>query len=153
MATRNTTKRVNTEERINNIETILGFDKDGKRNGNGILSLIEKVSERQTESWHEMEKMRTDIDAIELKLNQINDNWKSLSFDIKTLNENIKNMEWRFSSFENKIKEHSTIMNDVMTPSKIRNMAKDFGLLVTTLIGIGTLFGIIAFLYNKINGK
>lgn len=68
----------------------MGFDKDGKRNGNGLITLVERIDKGQAEIWRRMETLKTDMESMNTKLNKINDTWKDLSFDIRTLNENIK---------------------------------------------------------------
>ena len=90
--------------------------------------------------------MRKDTDNLEIKLTEINEQLNRLSFEIGSLSEKI-------SDIDKKLKEHSEIMNGVMTGNKIRTMAKDFALFVAVMAGLGTLFGIIAYLYNKIHGR
>lgn len=133
--------------------TILGFDKDGKRNGNGLITLVERIDKGQSEIWHRIDILKTDTENMKFKLNEINDNWKELSFDIRTLNANIKNMEEKIKSFESKIEEHTKAIDKSITPNKLRDVAKDFGIFVAFLAGLGTVFGMIAYLYNRIRGN
>lgn len=132
--------------------TILGFDKDGKRNGNGLITLVERIDKGQSEIWHRIDILKTDTENLKFKLNEINDNWKELSFNIRTLNANIKNMEEKIKSFESKIEEHTKAIDKSITPNKLRDVAKDFGIFVAFLAGLGTVFGMIAYLYNRIRG-
>ena len=130
----------------------MGFDKDGKRNGNGLITLVERIDKGQSEIWHRMETLKTDMESMNTKLNKINDTWKDLSFDIRTLNENIKNMEQKIKSFEGKIEEHAKAIDKSITPNKLRDVVKDFGLFAGFFLTLGTIFGIIAYLYNRIRG-
>lgn len=140
-------------ERIRALELILGFDKDGKRNGNGLITLVERIDKGQAEIWRRMETLKTDMESMNTKLNKINDTWKDLSFDIRTLNENIKNMEQKIKSFEGKIEEHAKAIDKSITPNKLRDVVKDFGLFAGFFLTLGTIFGIIAYLYNRIRGN
>ena len=133
-------------ERIRALELVLGFDENNKRNGNGLITLIEEISKRQNDKWESIDRLRKDTDNLEIKLTQINEQLNRLSFEIGTLSEKI-------SDIDKKLKEHSEIMSGVMTGNKIRTMAKDFGLFVAVIAGLGSLFGIIAYLYNKLQGR
>lgn len=139
-------------KRIESLELVLGFDKDGKRNGNGLITLVERIDKGQSEIWRRMETLKTDMESMNTKLNKINDTWKDLSFDIRTLNENIKNMEQKIKSFEGKIEEHAKAIDKSITPNKLRDVVKDFGLFAGFFLTLGTIFGIIAYLYNRIRG-
>lgn len=141
------------ENRVRALETALGIDKEGKRNGNGLITLVERIDKGQSEIWHRIDILKTDTENMKFKLNEINDNWKELSFDIRTLNANIKNMEEKIKSFESKIEEHTKAIDKSITPNKLRNVAKDFGIFVTFLAGLGAVFGMIAYLYNRIRGN
>lgn len=141
------------ENAYQSFNTILGFDKDGKRNGNGLITLVERIDKGQSEIWHRIDILKTDTENMKFKLNEINDNWKELSFDIRTLNANIKNMEEKIKSFESKIEEHTKAIDKSITPNKLRDVAKDFGIFVAFLAGLGTVFGMIAYLYNRIRGN
>lgn len=139
-------------KRIESLELVLGFDKDGKWNGNGLITLVERIDKGQSEIWRRMETLKTDMESMNTKLNKINDTWKDLSFDIRTLNENIKNMEQKIKSFEGKIEEHAKAIDKSITPNKLRDVVKDFGLFAGFFLTLGTIFGIIAYLYNRIRG-
>lgn len=153
MATKNKDIKVEKlTKRIESLELILGFDKDGKRNGNGLITLVERIDKGQAEIWRRMETLKTDMESMNTKLNKINDTWKDLSFDIRTLNENIKNMEQKIKSFEGKIEEHAKAIDKSITPNKLRDVVKDFGLFAGFFLTLGTIFGIIAYLYNRIIG-
>lgn len=153
MATKNKDIKVEKlTKRIESLELILGFDKDGKRNGNGLIALVERIDKGQAEIWRRMETLKTDMESMNTKLNKINDTWKDLSFDIRTLNENIKNMEQKIKSFEGKIEEHAKAIDKSITPNKLRDVVKDFGLFAGFFLTLGTIFGIIAYLYNRIRG-
>lgn len=153
MATKNKDIKVEKlTKRIESLELILGFDKDGKRNGNGLITLVERIDKGQAEIWRRMETLKTDMESMNTKLNKINDTWKDLSFDIRTLNENIKNMEQKIKSFEGKIEEHAKAIDKSITPNKLRDVVKDFGLFAGFFLTLGTIFGIIAYLYNRIRG-
>ncbi len=153
MATKNKDIKVEKlTKRIESLELILGFDKDGKRNGNGLITLVERIDKGQAEIWRRMETLKTDMESMNTKLNKINDTWKDLSFDIRTLNENIKNMEQKIKSFEGKIEEHAKAIDKSITPNKLRDVVKDFGLFAGFFLTLGTIFGIIAYLYNSIRG-
>lgn len=154
MATKNKDIKVEKlTKRIELLELILGLDKDGKRNGNGLITLVERIDKGQAEIWRRMETLKTDMESMNTKLNKINDTWKDLSFDIRTLNENIKNMEQKIKSFEGKIEEHAKAIDKSITPNKLRDVVKDFGLFAGFFLTLGTIFGIIAYLYNRIRGN
>lgn len=140
---RTITKTDKLLERIRSLELILGFDENNKRNGNGIITLIEEISKRQTEGYQRINKLREDTDLLESKLNQINEQLNQLSFEIKILSGKISN-------FENKIKEHTGVLDDTITGNKIVKTMKGIGLVSATLLSIGTICGIIAFIYNKL---
>ena len=139
-------------KRIESLELVLGFDKDGKRNGNGLITLVERIDKGQSEIGRRMETLKTDMESMNTKWNKINDTWKDLSFDIRTLNENIKNMEQKIKSFEGKIEEHAKAIDKSITPNKLRDVVKDFGLFAGFFLTLGTIFGIIEYLYNRIRG-
>ena len=130
-------------ERIKSLELILGFDENNKRNGNGLITLIDEISKRQTEGWQRIERLREDTDNLETKLNQINEQLNNLSFQIKNLSDKI-------SDFDTKLKEHSGIMSDTITGNKIVKAVKGTLLIAALLGSLGTIFGIIAFIYNKL---
>lgn len=145
-------KKNTVEKRVKTLETLLGFDKNGKRNGNGLMTLIERIDKGQSEMWNRIDMLKKDIASLEYNLNKISESWRDLSFELRSLNENIKNMEQKIKSFEGKIEEHAKAIDKSITPNKLRNIARDFGIFVGFVMALGTIFGIIAYLYNKIRG-
>lgn len=87
-------------ERIRALELILGFDENNKRNGNGLITLIEEISKRQNDKWASIDRLRKDTDNLEIKLTEINEQLNRLSFEIGSLSEKI-------SDIDKKLKEHS----------------------------------------------
>lgn len=138
--------------RTKSVETVLGYDEDGKRNGNGLITLIERIEKGQSDMWMRIDMLKKEIAGVEYNLNKISENWKDLSYEIRSLNENIKNMEQKIKSFESKIEEHAKVIDKSITPNKLRDVAKDFGIFIGFLSGLGILFGLIAYLHNKIKG-
>ena len=102
--------------------------------------------------WNRIDILKKEIAGVEYNLNKISENWKDLSYEIRSLNENIKNMEQKMKSFESKIEEHAKVIDKSITPNKLRDVAKDFGIFIGFLSGLGILFGLIAYLHNKIKG-
>lgn len=149
------------KERVSLLETILGYTDNGERNGNGIITLIDELTnkikssieeiarlearsnERYTEAIDRINKTESTLDILEKQLYSINEQY------IK-LNNTLENIVDKISKYEESLKSHSDLLSDAVTGNKLMKLVKGAGILATFLLALGTIFGTIAFIYNKI---
>ena len=62
----------------------------------------------------------------------------------------MKNITDKISKYEESLKSHSDLLSDAVTGNKLMKVVKGAGILSGFLLALGTIFGTIAFLYNKI---
>lgn len=149
------------KERLSFLETVVGYNQDSERNGNGIISLLDEISikikdtnnrvdrldnrssERYNELNNKIEKIEQTLDILEKQLYSINQQYI-------TLNNTLKSITDKISKYEESLKSHSDLLSDAVTGNKLMKVVKGAGILSGFLLALGTIFGTIAFIYNKI---
>lgn len=149
------------KERLSLLETILGYTDSGERNGNGIITLIDELtnkikssseelkrlearsSERYNEAIDRINKTESTLDILEKQLYSINEQY------IK-LNNTLESIVDKISKYEESIKNHSDLLSDAVTGNKLMKIIKGVGVVAVFIAALGTIFGTIAFMYNKI---
>lgn len=151
----------NMKERLSFLEAVVGYNPNAERNGNGIMTLLDELtnkmkstderiirldtrsSERYNELNSRINKIESTLDILEKQLYNINEQYIKLNNTISKVVEKIE-------TYEKKVKEHGNLMDGVITTNKLMNIVKGAGILATFLLALGTIFGTIAFIYNKI---
>lgn len=149
------------KERLSFLETVVGYNQDSERNGNGIISLLDEISikikdnterldriERRSESRDDELSKR--IDKIEQTLDILEKQLYSINQQYITLNNTLKSITDKISKYEESLKSHSDLLSDAVTGNKLMKIVKGAGILSGFLLALGTIFGTIAFIYNKI---
>lgn len=149
------------KERLSFLETVVGYNQDSERNGNGIISLLDEISikikdnterldriERRSESRDDELSKR--IDKIEQTLDILEKQLYSINQQYITLNNTLKSITDKISKYEESLKSHSDLLSDAVTGNKLMKIVKGVGILSGFLLALGTIFGTIAFIYNKI---
>lgn len=149
------------KERLSFLETVVGYNQDAERNGNGIISLLDEISikikdtnnrvdrldnrsnERYNELNNKIEKIEATLDILEKQLYNINEQYIRLNNTLKSITDKI-------SKYEESLKSHSDLLSDAVTGNKLMKIVKGAGILSGFLLALGTIFGTIAFIYNKI---
>lgn len=149
------------KDRLSFLETVVGYNQDSERNGNGIISLLDEISikikdtnnrvdrldnrssERYNELNNKIEKIEQTLDILEKQLYSINQQYI-------TLNNTLKGITDKISKYEESLKSHSDLLSDAVTGNKLIKIVKGAGILSGFLLALGTIFGTIAFIYNKI---
>lgn len=162
MTTKKASRKVKSiENRLSFLETITGYNADGEKNGNGIITLldnlfdkiktegerIDRLDNRSSDRYNELNdkisKLENTLDIIEKQLYNINEQYIKLNNSIKLITD-------RIDTFDRKMNEHNDLLSDSITSSKIMKVIKGTGIIAGFLMALGTIVGIIAFLYNKI---
>lgn len=149
------------KERLSFLETVVGYNQDAERNGNGIISLLDEISlkiknniERmdkfESTTEHKIERLNNKIDKIESTLDILEKQLYSINKQYIELNNTLKSITDKISKYEESLKSHSDLLSDAVTGNKLMKLVKGAGILSGFLLALGTIFGTIAFLYNKI---
>lgn len=149
------------KERLSFLETVVGYNQDAERNGNGIISLLDEISlkiknniERmdkfESTTEHKIERLNGKIDKIESTLDILEQQLYSINKQYIELNNTLKSITVKISKYEESLKSHSDLLSDAVTGNKLMKLVKGAGILSGFLLALGTIFGTIAFLYNKI---
>ena len=149
------------KERLSFLETVVGYNQDAERNGNGIISLLDEISlkiknniERmdkfESTTEHKIERLNNKIDKIESTLDTLEQQLYSINKQYIELNNTLKSITDKISKYEESLKSHSDLLSDAVTGNKLMKLVKGAGILSGFLLALGTIFGTIAFLYNKI---
>lgn len=149
------------KERLSFLETVVGYNQDAERNGNGIISLLDEISlkiknniERmdkfESTTEHKIERLNDKIDKIESTLDVLEQQLYSINKQYIELNNTLKSITDKISKYEESLKSHSDLLSDAVTGNKLMKVVKGVGILSGFLLALGTIFGTIAFLYNKI---
>lgn len=149
------------KERLSFLETVVGYNQDAERNGNGIITILDEISikikdtnnrvdrldnrssERYNELNNKIEKIESTLDILEKQLYSINQQYI-------TLNNTLQKITEKISKYEESLKSHSDLLSDAVTGNKLMKIVKGAGILSGFLLALGTIFGTIAFIYNKI---
>ena len=149
------------KERLSLLETILGYTDSGERNGNGIISLLDEISLKikdnidrmdkfESSTEHKIEKLNEKIEKIESTLDILEQQLYSINKQYIELNNTLQKITEKISKYEESIKNHSDLLSDAVTGNKLMKIVKGAGILSGFLLALGTIFGTIAFIYNKI---
>lgn len=133
----------NMKERLSLLETILGYTDNGERNGNGIITILDNMENKIKMFGERLNKIESTLDILEKQLYNINEQYIKLNSTVSKVVEKIE-------TYEKKVKEHGNLMEGVITTNKLMNIVKGAGILATFLLALGTIFGTIAFIYNKL---
>lgn len=149
------------KERLSFLETVVGYNPNSERNGNGIITLLDELTnkiketnerairldtrsnERYNELNNKIEKIESTLDILEQQLYSINKQYIELNNTLQKITEKI-------SKYEESIKNHSDLLSDAVTGNKLMKIVKGAGILSGFLLALGTIFGTIAFIYNKL---
>lgn len=142
------------KERLSFLEAVIGYNDDAERNGNGIISLLDEISsgldkiENRSESRDDELSKR--IDRIEQTLDILEKQLYNINEQYTVLNNSLKNITDKISKYEESLKSHSDLLSDAVTGNKLMKIVKGAGILSGFLLALGTIFGTIAFIYNKL---
>lgn len=142
------------KERLSFLEAVVGYNDDAERNGNGIISMLDEISikikniknkseSRDDDLSKRIERIEQTLDILERQLYNINE-------QCFVLNNSLKNITDKISKYEESLKTHSDLLNDAVTGNKLIKIVKGAGILSGFLLALGTIFGTIAFIYNKL---
>ena len=151
MATKKASMQVkNLKERISFLETVIGYNGNSERNGNGIIALFDDLINDIKDSSSRLDRIDARHKGLNDKLDKLNDTLNILEKYITKVDLKIDNTIQKTESYEKRIREHSDLLSDSITSSKIMKVVKGTGIIAGFLTALGTIVGIIAFLYNKI---
>ena len=149
------------KERLSFLETVVGYNQDAERNGNGIISLLDEISLKikdnidrmdkfESKTEYKIEKLNNKIEKIESTLDILEKQLYSINKQYIELNNTLQKITEKISKYEESIKNHSDLLSDAVTGNKLMKLVKGAGILSGFLLALGTIFGTIAFIYNKI---
>lgn len=149
------------KERLSFLETVIGYNQDAERNGNGIISLLDEISLKikdnidrmdkfESRTEHKIEKLNEKIEKIESTLDMLEQQLYSINKQYIELNNTLQKITEKISKYEESIKNHSDLLSDAVTGNKLMKIVKGAGILSGFLLALGTIFGTIAFIYNKL---
>lgn len=150
-----TTKKARSQvkdlkERMSFLETVIGYNENSERNGNGIITLFDDLSNDIKDSSSRLDRIDARYKELNDKLDKLNDTLNILEKYITKVDLKIDNTIQKIEYYEKRIREHSDLLSDSITSSKIMKVVKGTGIIAGFLTALGTIVGIIAFLYNKI---
>lgn len=138
------------KERLSFLETVIGYNENSERNGNGIITLFDDLSNDIKDSSNRLDRIDARYKELNDKLDKLNDTLNILEKYITKVDLKIDNTIQKIEYYEKRIREHSDLLSDSITSSKIMKVVKGTGIIAGFLTALGTIVGIIAFLYNKI---
>lgn len=138
------------KERLSFLETVIGYNENSERNGNGIITLFDDLSNDIKDSSNRLDRIDARYKELNDKLDKLNDTLNILEKYITKVDLKIDNTIQKIEYYEKRIREHSDLLSDSITSSKIMKVVKATGIIAGFLTALGTIVGIIAFLYNKI---
>lgn len=142
------------KERLSFLEAVIGYNDDAERNGNGIISLLDEISIRldkiENRSESRDDELSKRIDRIEQTLDILEKQLYNINEQYTVLNNSLKNITEKISKYEESLKSHSDLLSDAVTGDKLMKIVKGAGILSGFLLALGTIFGTIAFIYNKL---
>lgn len=151
MTTKKASRQVkNLKERISFLETVIGYNENSERNGNGVITLFDDLSNDIKDSSNRLDRIDARYKELNDKLDKLNDTLNILEKYITKVDLKIDNTIQKIEYYEKRIKEHSDLLSDSITSNKIMKVVKGTGIIAGFLTALGTIVGIIAFLYNKI---
>lgn len=151
MTTKKASRQVkDLKERISFLETVIGYNENSERNGNGIITLFDDLSNDMKDSANRLDRIDARYKELNDKLDKLNDTLNILEKYITKVDLKIDNTIQKIEYYEKRIKEHSDLLSDSITSNKIMKVIKGTGIMAGFLTALGTIVGIIAFLYNKI---
>lgn len=151
MTTKKASKQVkNLKERISFLETVIGYNENSERNGNGIITLLDDLSNDIKDNSNRLDRIDARYKELIDKLDKLKDALNILEKYITKEDLKIDNTIQKIEYYEKRIREHSDLLSDSITSSKIMKVVKGTGIIAGFLTALGTIVGIIAFLYNKI---
>lgn len=151
MTTKKATRQVkNLKDRISFLETVIGYNENSERNGNGIITLLDDLSNDIKDNSNRLDRIDARYKELNDKLDKLNDTLNILEKYITKVDLKIDNTIQKIEYYEKRIIEHSDLLSDSITSSKIMKVVKGTGIIAGFLTALGTIVGIIAFLYNKI---
>ena len=151
MTTKKASRQVkNLKERISFLETVIGYNENSERNGNGIITLFDDLSNDIKDSSNRLDRIDARYKELNDKLGKLNDTLNILEKYITKVDLKIDNTIQKIEYYEKRIREHTDLLSDSITSSKIMKVVKGTGIIAGFLMALGTIVSIIAFLYNKI---
>ena len=151
MTTKKASRQVkNLKERISFLETVIGYNENSERNGNGIITLLDDINNDIKDNSNRLDRIDARYKELNDKLDKLNDTLNILEKYITKVDLKIDNTIQKIEYYEKRIREHSDLLSDSITSSKIMKVIKGTGIIAGFLTALGTIVGIIAFLYNKI---
>ncbi|WP_157144404.1 hypothetical protein [Brachyspira pilosicoli] len=136
-------KKNNFENRLTQIETIVGINNNGTPNGNGIINMLECFNRDVNENKENLKDIQKDINNIKFKLGE-------LEYILKE-HQNTRNfIEKEISSTKTDIKEIKSALQDSITTKsivKIKNIIIGLG---AVIVALSTIIGSIVFFANKL---
>lgn len=151
MTTKKASRQVkNLKERISFLEAVIGYNENSERNGNGIITLLDDLSNDIKDNSNRLDRIDARYKELNDKLDKLNDTLNILEKYITKVDLKIDNTIQKIEYYEKRIREHSDLLSDSITSSKIMKVIKGTGIIAGFLTALGTIVGIIAFLYNKI---
>lgn len=151
MTTKKASRQVkNLKERISFLETVIGYNENSERNGNGIITLLDDLSNDIKDNSNRLDRIDARYKELNDKLDKLNDTLNILEKYITKVDLRIDSTIQKIEYYEKRIREHSDLLSDSITSSKIMKVVKGTGIIAGFLTALGTIVGIIAFLYNKI---
>lgn len=140
---KNYNKKNNFENRLTQIETIVGINNNGTPNGNGIINMLECFNRDVSENKENLKDIHKDINNIKFKFGE-------LEYILKE-HQNTRNfIEKEISSTKIDIKEIKSALQDSITTKsivKIKNIIIGLG---AVIVALSTIIGSIVFFANKL---
>lgn len=140
---KNYNKKNNFENRLTQIETIVGINNNGTPNGNGIINMLECFNRDVSENKENLKDIHKDINNIKFKFGE-------LEYILKEHQNTRRFIEEEISSTKIDIKEIKSALQDSITTKsivKIKNIIIGLG---AVIVALSTIIGSIVFFANKL---
>mgnify|MGYP004599779099 FL=1 len=140
---KNYNKKNNFENRLTQIETMVGINNNGTPNGNGIINMLECFNKDMSENKENLKDIHKDINNIKFKLGE-------LEYILKEHQNTRRFIEEEISSTKIDIKEIKSALQDSITTKsivKIKNIIIGLG---AVIVALSTIIGSIVFFANKL---